>query len=117
MPDTHSIFNFSFVGQAADYGTIKEKITTADNKPAEGVTILLKNTLKAAGADNEGVFEIKNVSPDTYSLVVSLVGYQDYEKEIVVEADQTTTVDVQLSLSNRELNAVVVVANLRTNSA
>ena len=35
-------------------GVIKGKITTADNKPAEGVTVLVKGTPKNAIADNDG---------------------------------------------------------------
>ena len=43
-------------------GSIKGKVTTADNKPAEGVTVLVKNTVKNTVADNSGNFEIKNIS-------------------------------------------------------
>ncbi|HRP55810.1 carboxypeptidase-like regulatory domain-containing protein, partial [Agriterribacter sp.] len=92
-------------------GYIKGKVTTADNKPAEGVTILIKNTVKNAVADNNGEFEIKNIQPGSYILAVSLVGYEDAEQEITVESGKATTVSFQLALSNRELNEVVVIAN------
>ncbi len=92
-------------------GYIKGKVTTADNKPAEGVTILVKNTVKNAVADNSGNFEIKNIQPGNYTLAVSLVGYKDEEQEVTVENGKATTVSFQLALSNRELNEVVVIAN------
>ncbi|HRO48441.1 TonB-dependent receptor [Agriterribacter sp.] len=92
-------------------GYIKGKVTTADNKPAEGVTILIKNTVKNAVADNNGNFEIKNIQPGNYTLAVSLVGYKDEEQEVTVENGKATTVSFQLALSNRELNEVVVIAN------
>ena len=92
-------------------GYIRGKVTTADNKPAEGVTILVKNTVKNAVADNEGDFEIKNIQPGNYVLAVSLVGYKDAEQDVTVESGKTTTVSFQLALSNRELNEVVVIAN------
>lgn len=92
-------------------GSIKGKITTADNKPAEGVTVLVKNTVKMAMADNEGVFEIRNVQPGNHTLIVSLVGQKDAEQEVIVENGKTASVSVQLSLSDKELNEVVVVAN------
>jgi len=95
----------------AQNGSVKGKITDAGNKPAEGVTILVKNTNKNAIADNDGVFEIKNMHQGNYILLVSLIGYQDVEKEIKVEKDKTTEVAIQLSLSNKELNEVVVLAN------
>ena len=92
-------------------GSIKGKVTTADNKPAEGVTILVKSTVKNAVADNSGNFEIKNIQPGSYTLAVSLVGYKDAEQEVTVENGKATTVSFQLTLSNRELNEVVVIAN------
>lgn len=104
-------FLFTTLLANAGNGVIKGKISTTDNKPAEGVTVLLKNTTKITTADNDGVFEIKHVQPGKYWLVVSLVGYKDYEEEVVVEEGKTTTVNAQLALSNRELNEVVVVAN------
>jgi iron complex outermembrane receptor protein len=92
-------------------GVIKGKITTVNNKPGEGVTVLVKNSVKTAVADNEGVFEIKNLQPGSYTLVISLVGYKDTEQEVLVESGKTSTLDVQLTLSDKELNEVVVVAN------
>jgi len=93
------------------YGSIKGKITTADNKPAEGVSVLLLNTVKSAVADNDGQFEIANITPGNYALVVSLVGYKDEQQQVVVTSTQTATLNIQLKLSNSQLNEVVVVAN------
>lgn len=92
-------------------GTIKGKITTADNKPAEGVTVLVKGTPKNAIADNDGFFEIRNLLPGKYTLAISLVGYKDVEQEINVDSGKTTETTVQLFLSDKELNEVVVLAN------
>lgn len=92
-------------------GRIKGRITTADNKPAEGVTVLVKNAVKSTVADNEGNFEFKNLEAGAYTLVISLVGYTDAVKEVMVVKNETATADVQLALSNNELNDVVVLAN------
>ncbi|MBY0476459.1 MAG: TonB-dependent receptor [Chitinophagaceae bacterium] len=103
---------FVYTGKAQQIqGTIKGKITTADNKPGEGVTVLVKNSVKTAVADNEGAFEIKNLQPGSYTLVISLVGYKDAEQDVLVEPGKTSSIDVQLTLSDKELNEVVVVAN------
>lgn len=92
-------------------GRINGKITTADNKPAEGVNIVVKNTAKNAVADNNGAFEIKNVQPGTYTLLVTLIGHQDAQQEVTVQGGKTATVAMQLTLLNKELNEVVVTAN------
>lgn len=93
------------------YGHIKGKITTSDQKPAEGVTILIRNANRNTVADNEGFFEIRNIQPGKYMLTISLVGFKDQEEEIIIEKNQTTSVQVQLTLSGKELTEVVVVAN------
>lgn len=92
-------------------GTITGNITSADKKPAEGVSVLLKNTVKNAVADNQGNYEIKNVTAGDYTLVVSLVGHKDVERQVTVSNSNTTTVNIQLSLSDKDLNEVVVIAN------
>lgn len=101
-----------FPGMAQNpLGSIKGVVTTADNKPAEGVTIIVKNTAKNTVADNRGSFEIKNVQPGDYTLSVTLIGYEDAERKLTVEPNKPTPVSIQLSLSDKELNEVVVTAN------
>jgi iron complex outermembrane receptor protein len=92
-------------------GTISGKIITADKQPAEGVTVLLKNTPKNATADNRGVFRIKNIEAGKYTVLVSLVGYKDLEQDVTITAGKTTDVSFELVQTNKELNEVVVVAN------
>jgi len=92
-------------------GSIKGKITTSDNKPAEGVSVIIKNTGKNAVADNTGAFEIKSLTPGTYTLQLSLIGYKDVEQDVTVKSSEATPIDIKLTLSNKDLNEVVVVAN------
>ena len=97
--------------QVQHTGIVEGSITTADNKPAEGVTVLLKNLDRNAVADNNGEFKIKNVRPGVQIIVVSLVGYKDAEQEVIVENGRTSRVNIQLVLSGKQLNEVVVVGN------
>ena len=92
-------------------GVLKGKVVTADNKPAEGVTIILKNSNRNTIADNAGFFEIRNLIPGNYTIIISLIGHQDEEKAVSIEAGQSTVLDIQLSISNKELSEVVVTAN------
>jgi iron complex outermembrane receptor protein len=92
-------------------GTIKGIVQTSDNKPAEGVSITLKELNRTTIADNNGVFTIKNVADGTFSLVLTLVGYNDVVQNVTVKAGETETVNINLTLSNNELNQVVVLSN------
>jgi iron complex outermembrane receptor protein len=92
-------------------GTIKGKITTSDKKAAEGVTVVLEPIHRTVSADNGGNFSFSNLPEGKYALLVSLVSFQDVSRIVQLEAGQTSTIDIELSLSDRELNEVVVIGN------
>lgn len=92
-------------------GVIEGLVTTADNKPAEGVTVIVKNQNRVAVADNEGFFSLKNLPEGNQTLIVSLIGYEDAEQEVSVENGKTAKVKIQLTLSDKQLNEVVVISN------
>ncbi|HTE10054.1 MAG TPA: TonB-dependent receptor [Chitinophagaceae bacterium] len=97
--------------QSVHTGIIAGKVITADNKPAEGVTIILKDKNRNGVADNTGAFILKNVPAGNQTIVVSLVGYKDVEKDVQVEDGKTSKIDIQLVLSDKQLNEVVVIGN------
>ena len=91
--------------------SIKGVVHTSDNKPAEGVSVTVKGLNRTTIADNNGAFTIKNVPNGNFTLIVTLVGYNDVEQNVTVTAGETATVNINLSLSNNELNQVVVLSN------
>lgn len=103
------IFNSVFAQD--NTGSVSGMISTADGKPAEGVTILIKDFNKNAIADNTGNFTIKNVPVGKQTVIVSLVGYDDVEKMTDVISGKISVVNIKLTLSNKELSQVVVIAN------
>ena len=96
---------------AQSTGSIKGTIQTSDNKPAEGVSITLKGLNRTTIADNNGDFTIKNVPTGNISLIITLVGNNDVEQNATIISGETATVNLTLSLSNNELNQVVVLSN------
>ncbi|MDF2190576.1 TonB-dependent siderophore receptor [Paraflavitalea sp. CAU 1676] len=89
-------------------GTIKGHITTNDDRSAAWVTVLLKGTKRTVSSDEQGNFIIKNVKAGTYQLEASLIGYESSTKEVTVEENKTVTISIPLSVSNRELQEVIV---------
>jgi iron complex outermembrane receptor protein len=89
-------------------GAIKGTVTTTDGKPADQVTVRIKNTRKTTVTDENGVFLFSNVKPGTYTLQLTLVGYGSKEETITVTADNTVQTAVSLSLSDVQLQEVVV---------
>ena len=102
---------FTATAFAQNTGSIKGTVQTSDNKPAEGVSITLKGLNRTTIADNNGVFTIKNVPEGHITLIVTLVGNNDVEQNVTITTGETATVNISLSLSNNELNQVVVLSN------
>lgn len=95
----------------AQNGTIKGTVLSSDDKPADGVSISIKGKNRTTITNNNGEFELKNVTEGSQTLIVTLVGYNDMEQEVNVISGETTTVDLKLSLSTKLLNEVVVLSN------
>lgn len=83
---------------------------TRENKSAVSATVRLKGAKKTTLTNNEGAFTIENVKPGTYSLEISSIGFQPLEKEVIVSADITTDIAIQLSDAQTQLTEVIVSA-------
>ncbi|RKY94076.1 MAG: hypothetical protein DRQ01_03250, partial [Ignavibacteriae bacterium] len=98
-------------------GTINGHIT--DESTGEAlirVTVIISGTTIGAATDLDGNYTITNVPAGTYSLVFSLISYQTITKdEVVVSANQTMQLDIELSTSAIELGNVTVYAASRKN--
>lgn len=91
-------------------GSISGKITTSDNKPLASATVFLKGTKRATLTDNQGLFMIENLQPGNYKLEISSVGFQSFEKEVIVSGGNTTHITLQLSDAQQQLTEVIVSA-------
>lgn len=92
-------------------GKIKGTITTSDGELAVGVNIILKNSKYGTVTNEDGVFEFNRVKPNTYTLQVSLTGYETLEQEVNVAINETTTLDLQLKVSDKQLKEVIITNN------
>jgi len=97
----------------AQTGKIVGRITDDSGTPLPGVNLFIPATLQGATSDLDGYYTILNVSPGTYSLRSSFIGFTTQIVEGVrVNIDQTTGVDFQLSEDTVGLDELVVTAEL-----
>ncbi len=98
---------------ASGSGKIAGKVTDKETgEPLIGVNIVLVGTTLGAASGNDGNYYIIGVSPDTYTLKVSMIGYHTVTvKNVVVRADLTTQIDVQLEPTSIQTPTVVVTAH------
>lgn len=89
-------------------GTVTEA-STGDALP--GVSVVIDGTTQGAITDMDGFYTILNVSPGTYDLRASFIGYTaQVQEDLRVSTDLTTTADFQLSEETVGLAEVVVAA-------
>jgi iron complex outermembrane receptor protein len=90
-------------------GTIKGKIKTSDSQAAEFVSVGLKNKMFGVSTNAKGEYEIKNVEPGTYTLMVSYIGLETKEQPVEVKSNETTLVnDILLKENATQLREVII---------
>ncbi len=91
-----------------DFGRIEGKIKTNDQRAAAMVTVFIRETGKSYITSDNGSFTIGRLKPGKYTLEVSLIGYETLVESVTVEEGKTTTVQLQLEISNAQLEEIVV---------
>jgi iron complex outermembrane receptor protein len=86
-------------------GTIKGKVSTQDNKPAENVTVALKNTNYGTTTDQDGNFSFR-APQGKYTLVASYLGHKSQEAEIEVIGGKAITTNFTLTENANQLSEV-----------
>ncbi len=101
------LFLFSGALFSQEAGINGKIIAASDSSAIAGAIIQIKGTTLGTAADNNGVFHFNKIKPGTYTLRVSLLGYETIEQTISVK---TSIINVFFSLreSNINLNEVVV---------
>lgn len=109
------LFTFILIGNAQN-GSIVGKVQDKEenNAPLPFANISIKGTTKGTTSDFDGLYQLNDVAPGTYTLVFSFVGYKTQEVEnVVVNPGKITNVDVILSVNAAALDAIVITATTR----
>jgi len=105
---------FLLVAQISISGHINDK---NNKEPLTGATILLEGTTRGAAADIDGNYKFNDLTPGSYSLVISYVSYTTrHISNVVVEKGKVTTLNIELENSALQLNSVQVVAQRKTDT-
>jgi len=102
--------SFQTMAEAAK-GTLKGKVVTSKNEPAENISVGLKGTNYGAVTNDDGAFEIK-APAGSYTLVVSHVGFKNQEVRVKILEGQVTNVpQITVVVSSNTLHEVKVSGN------
>ena len=94
-------------------GKISGKIIEASNEtPMVGANIIIVQTQAGISADENGYFNLINVSPGKYSVKAMMIGYETVNIEnVVVSVNRTTSLDIKMKQSVVEGQEVIIYAS------
>jgi len=98
---------FPFIAMAQS-GIISGIITSADSKkPIPRASVFLSNSAVGSATNEEGKYILSGVRPGQYTLVVSILGYEQYSKTILV-GREPIKLDIELVQKPLMLREVVI---------
>jgi len=89
-------------------GVLSGVVSTADGKPAGGVTVTLKGSNRSTVTDDDGHFSFRRLAPGTYEVEITFVGYEPIDQTIAVENNKPARLTLQLKVSEQQLDQVTV---------
>jgi TonB-dependent receptor len=105
------ISNNSIVKAQEGSGKIQGTVTDASTGEALfGANVILEQTSYGAATDIDGIYHITNISPGTYQVSFTYIGYKSYIVTEKVSAGKTLTLNVRLTLEAIEGQTVTVTA-------
>tara|TARA_B110000046_G_scaffold18788_1_gene17921 strand:- start:14234 stop:16438 length:2205 start_codon:yes stop_codon:yes gene_type:complete len=92
--------------------TISGKITTQNGDKIPYANVYLKKTKIGTSSNDQGFYELNNLSKDIYTLIVSSIGYKTKSIKINITSDKKITRNVTL-LEDDSLGEIVISGTLR----
>lgn len=90
-------------------GKIIEK---SSGLPLVGANVIITQTQSGTSADEEGFFNLINVSPGKYSVRVMMIGYESITiEDVIVSVNRTTFLDVEMKMGVIEGQEVIIYAS------
>ena len=95
----------------AQTGIIKGRVIEAKSfKPLPFATVYLNQTTIGTVTNSEGDFQLQNIRSGSYDLVVSYVGYQQYQMQVTVNDSIPVNTSIKMTISTTNLQEVLVKA-------
>jgi len=113
-----TILFFTTLGFAQHTGSIAGKLIDKEynDEPLAFGNVLIKGTTTGTTSDFDGLYGFENLSPGTYALVFSFVGYETQEISVEVTAGNVTELNVSMFASAASLDEVVIKTTKRKES-
>jgi TonB-dependent receptor len=92
-----------------DKGSVAGHVTDSSGGSLQGAEIELQPTGRIVASNQQGTYFLNNLSPGTYTITVTYVGFSLFTKVVNVVAGHVATVDVKMEV-NSQRDSIVVTA-------
>lgn len=106
---TGIVCTLSLMGSAQSKGTLSGHVFSDQSEALTGASVLLKGTGKGVFTNEKGAWQLGQLTPGAYVLVVSFVGYQPVEKPVTIRGDEHHKLNIVLRPGSRDLETVSVI--------
>jgi Fe(3+) dicitrate transport protein len=96
-------------------GRLKGVLKDSTGSPLESATILIRETGDGTTSDAKGHYQIDNIAPGKYTLLVNMVGYKRAELQTVIKSNETAVVNIQLNSNVNQLKELTVMGTASVN--
>lgn len=110
-----SVFSESGPENVGNKGVIAGRVVDSDNLPLPGAAVIIQSLNKGVVSDENGFYRLSSVTPGTYNVKVSYIGFKESTQKVEVAAEKTVELNFQLE-AGIDLEEVVVNAALQGQS-
>ena len=101
------LFLFLFVSASAQNLSISGVVKDKKGETIPGAGIYLSNYKNATVTNTDGKFVLGNLKPGNYDVLVQMMGYLPYSKNVIL-SDKSASIEVVLQENTIQLNEVVI---------
>lgn len=99
----------SITATYAQSGTLKGTVIDKDTKELlANANVYLEGTSYSSTSDQNGNFSIKRITPGSYELIISFVGYETFREELEIKPKEILEVTAELSYTPVYLGQITV---------
>jgi hypothetical protein len=104
-----SLLLISVISFAQNKGTLSGTLTDKDqnNLPLPFANVLIKGSTTGVTTDEKGTYKL-SLTPGTYTIQFSFVGYESIEEKISIKSGETLTINKALGSGSYQLQDVVI---------
>jgi hypothetical protein len=99
------LFPLSCLGQVSISGKILDH---ADKGPIPNASVFLTNATIGDQSKADGTFQLNNLKPGKYELVVSMVGFETYHQTLMVSNSNIILPDIEITAKATALKEVKI---------